>query len=92
MCHLQHKTLPPHFEFIQLEPNTSIKKSTTLSNMKMYYQLKKNDSQPILVNYNDDQFILRILDTVTYTPLGSFSFQSVSSFLNKIKKPIKNKV
>ena len=27
-----------------------------------------------------------------YTPLDSFSFQSVSSFLHKYKKPVKNKV
>ena len=60
----------------------------------MSYQLK-NDSHPILVDYGDDQFTLRILDkcnTNTYTPLDSFSFKSVSSFLNKYKKPIKNKV
>ena len=40
-------------------------------------------------------FTLRIQDkvnTVTYTALDYFSFQSVSSFLNKYKKPIKNKI
>ena len=43
----------------------------------------------------DDQFTLRIQEkgnTVTYTSLDSFSFQSVSSFLNKYRKPLKNKV
>ena len=59
----------------------------------MYYGHKKNHSQPILVDYGDNQFTLRIQDkskTVTYTPLDSFSFQPVTSFLNKYKKPIKN--
>ena len=56
----------------------------------MSYQLKKNDSHPISIDYGDDQFTLRILDkvnTVTYTPLDSFSLKIVSSFLNKYKKP-----
>ena len=48
-----------------------------------------------MADYGDDQFTLRIQDkgnVVKYTPLDSFSFQSVSSFLNKYKKPVKNKV
>ena len=63
--------------------------------MKMSSLHKKNDSHLILADYGDDQFTLRIQDKgniVRYTPLDSFSFQSVSSFLNKYKKPVKNKV
>ena len=63
--------------------------------MKMYSLHKKNDSHLILADYGDDQFTLRIQDKgniVKYTPLDSFSFQSVSSFLNKYKKLVKNKV
>ena len=63
--------------------------------MKMYSLHKKNDSHLILADYGDDQFTLRIQDKgniVKYTPLDSFSFQSVSSFLNKYKKPVENKV
>ena len=59
------------------------------------YSLHKNDLHLILVDYGDDQFTLRIQDKgniVKHTPLDSFSFQSVSSVLNKHKKPIKNKV
>ena len=51
--------------------------------MKMYSLHKKNDSRLILVEYGDDQFTPGIQDegnTYTYTPLDSFSFQSVSSF------------
>ena len=63
--------------------------------MNMYSLHKKNDSHLILVVYGNDQFTLRIQikgNSVKYTPLDSFSFQSVSSFLNKYKKPIKDKV
>ena len=63
--------------------------------MKMYFLHKKKDSHLILADYGDDQITLRIQDkgnVVKYTPLDSFSFQSVSSFLNKYKKPVKNKV
>ena len=59
----------------------------------MYSPHKKKDSHLILADYGDDQFTLRIQDkgnTVTYTPLDSFSFQSVSSFLNKYKNPKKS--
>ena len=62
--------------------------------MKMYFLHKKNDSHLILADYGDE-FTLRIQDkgnVVKYNPLDSFSFQSVSSFLNKYKKPVKNKV
>ena len=47
----------------------------------MYSLRKKNDSYLILVDYGDDQFTLRIQDKVSifkFTPLDSFSFQSVS--------------
>ena len=80
LCQLQHKPLPPHFEFVQPKPKNVIKKYITLLTMKMFYQLKKKYSHPTLVEYGDDQFTLRILDkssTVTNTPLDSFSFESV---------------
>ena len=54
--------------------------------MKMCYLHNKNDSLPILVDYGDDQFTLRLEDkgkTVTYTPLDSFSFYSISSFFKQ---------
>ena len=54
---------------------------------------QKKDFHPILVDYGDDQFTLRILDrsnTITYTPLKSFCFKSVSSVLSKNKNPIMN--
>ena len=94
-CQLQHKTLPPHIDFLQLKNDIILK--------PIHYPIKhedvlpthKIDSHLILADYGDDQFTLRIQDkgiVVKYTPLDSFSFQSVSSFLNKYKKPVKNKV
>ena len=65
-----------------------------LSQTRRCIPYTKNDSHFILVDYGDDQFTLCIQDKgniVEYTPLDSFVFQSVSSFLNKYKKPIKNK-
>ena len=62
--------------------------------MKMFCPPKKN-YLPNLVDYGDDQFTLRSQDkgnTVTNTPLDSLSLQSVSSFTNKYKKLLKNKV
>ena len=49
----------------------------------------KNGLHLFLVDYGDDKFTLRIHEkgrNVTYTPLYSFSFQSLSSFLHKYEK------
>ena len=46
----------------------------------------------ILVDYGDEQFILRIQDKrnfVTYTPLDSSSFQSVSAFQTNTQNLLK---
>ena len=63
--------------------------------MKMFHSHKKNDSHLLLVNYGDDQSTLLFQDkgnNVTYTPLESFSLQSVSPILIKFKKPTRTKV
>ena len=83
MCQLQHKTLPPHNEIIQLKPNFSFKQFHYLVKHEDALPTQKIDSHPILVDYGDDQFTLGKLDkcnTVTCTPLDSFSFNSVYSF------------
>ena len=92
---LHHKTLPPHIDFLQLKQNDILKPIHYLVKHEDVLPTQKNDSHLILADYGDDQFTLRIQDEgniVKYTPLDSFSFQSVSSFLNKYKKPVKNKV
>ena len=94
-CQLQHKTLPPHIDFLQLKNDNILKPIHYLIKHEDVLPTQKNDSHLILADYGDDQFTLRIQDKgniVKYTPLDSFSFQSVSSFLNKYKKPVKNKV
>ena len=94
VCHLQHNTLPPHIEFIQLKSNNSLKQIHYLVEPEDVLPTQKNESHPNLVDHVDDQFTLHIQDesnTVTCTPLDSFSFQSVSSFLNESKKSITNK-
>ena len=94
-CQLQHKTLPPHIDFLHLKNDNILKLFHYLVKHEDVLPTQKNDSLLILVEYGDDQFTLRIQDKgniVEYTPLDSFSFQSVSSFLNKYKKHIKNKV
>ena len=75
------KTLPPHIDFLQLK--NILKPIHYLVKHEDVLPTQKNDSHLILADYGDDQFTLRIQDkrnTVTYTPLDSFSCQSVSSF------------
>ena len=94
-CQLQHKTLPPHIDFLQLKNDNILKPIHYLIKHEDILPTQKNDSHLILADYGDDQFTLRIQDkgnVVKYTLLDSFSFQSVSSFLNKYKKPVKNNV
>ena len=80
ICQLQHKTLPPHIDVLQLKNDNMLKPIHYLVKHKNVLPTQKNDSHLILVDYGDDQFTLRIQDkgnTVKYTPLDSFSFQSV---------------
>ena len=94
-CQLQHKTLPPHIDFLQLKNDNILKPIHYLIKHEDVLPTQKHDSHLILADYGDDQFTLRIQDkgnVVKYTPLDPFSFQAVSSFLNKYKKPVKNKV
>ena len=95
MCQLQHKTLPTHIEFNQLKPKNSLEQIHYLVKNEESLANTKNYSYPILVEYGDDKFTIRIQDkgnTVTYTSLDSFSFQSLPFFLNKYKKPAKIKI
>ena len=54
---------------------------------------QKNDCHPILADYGDDQFSIRINnkgEDIHIKPLDSFSFQSIVPFESKYKKPTKN--
>ena len=95
MWQLQHKTIPPYFEFVQLKPINSLKQIHYLVEHGDVIPTQNKYFHPILVEYGDDQYTIRILDkgnTVTYTPLNSLSFKSASSFSNKYTKSIKNEV
>ena len=54
---------------------------------------QKNDCHPILADYGDDQFSIRINnkgEDIQIKPLDSFSFQSIVPFESKYKRPTKN--
>ena len=90
-CQLQHKTIPPHIDFLQLKNNNILKPIHYLVKHEDVLPIQNNDSHLILADYGDDQLTLRIQDKgniVKNTPLDCFSFQSVSSFLNKYKKTV----
>ena len=89
---MKHKQLPPQIDFSfmkdnQLEPVRYLVKHEEIKN----YQ--KNDFHPILADYGDDQFSIRInnkAEDIHIKPLDSFSFQSTVAFESKYKRPTKN--
>ena len=55
--------------------------------------IQKNDCHPILADYGDDQYSIRIKnkgEDIQITPLDSFSFQFIVPFESKYKRPTKN--
>ena len=55
---------------------------------------QKNDCHPILADYGEDQFSIRINnkgEDIHIKPLDSFSFRSIVPFDSKYKRPTKNK-
>ena len=90
---LKHKTLPPHIEFVQLNPNNTLEETHYLVQHEEVLPTQKNDSHPIVVDYSLKQYTLRIHDSgndVTSTPLNSFSFKGLNTFNSKYKRPVKN--
>ena len=61
-CQLQHKTLPPHINFLQLKNDNILKPIHYSVKHEDVLHTQKNDSLIILVDYGDDQFTLRIQD------------------------------
>ena len=56
---------------------------------------KKNDCHPILADYGEDQFSIRINnkgEDIHIKPLDSFCFQSIVPFESKYKSPTKNQM
>ena len=65
--------------------------------MKKNQTQEKNDCHPILADYGEDQFSIRIknkgedIPTKEIKPIDSLSFQSIVPFESNHKKPTKNK-
>ena len=88
---IQHKQLPPQIDFSimkdnQLRPVDYLVKHEEIKNNQ------KNDCHPILADYGEDQFSIRIInkgEDIHIKPLDSFSFRSIVPFESKYKRPTK---
>ena len=88
---LRHKDLTPQINFSimkvdQLKPVHFLVKHEEIK--------KNNDCHPILADYEEDQFSIRINnkgEDIHIKPLDSFSFQLIVPFESKYKRPTKNK-
>ena len=89
---LRHKQLPPQIEFSILKDNQIKPVHYLVKHEEIKYN-QKNDCHPILADYGDDQFSIRINnkgEDIHIKPLDSFSFQSIVPFESKYKRPTKN--
>ena len=92
---LKHKTLPPHIQFAQINPNNTLEEIHYLVQHEEVLPTQKNDSHPILVDNGTQQYTIRIHDSgnnVTTNPLTSFSFKNLNTFNNKYRRPVKKHV
>ena len=90
--HLRHKQLPPQIDFSIMEDNQLKPVHYLVKHEEIKYN-QKNDCHPILADYGDDQFSIRINnkgEDIHIKPLDSFSFQSMVPFESKYKKTTKN--
>ena len=90
---LRHKQLPPQIDFSIMKDNQLKPVHYLVKHEEIKYN-QKNDCHPILADYGDDQFSIRINnkgEDIHIKPLDSFSFQSIVPFESKYKRPTKNK-
>ena len=88
---LKHKQFPPQMEFAIIK-NDEIIPVHYLVKHEEVKSTQIHDSHPILADYGDDQFSIRINDKgndIIVKPLDSFSFKAIVPFQNKYKKPSK---
>ena len=88
---LRHKQLPPQYCSI-LKDNQLKPVHYLVKHEKIKYN-QKNDCHPILADYGDNQFSIRINnkgEDIHLKPLDSFSFHSIVPFESKYKRPTKN--
>ena len=89
---LRHKQLPPQIDFSIMKDNQLKPVHYLVKHEEIKYN-QKNDCHPILADYGDDQFSIRINtkgEEIHIKPLDSFSFQSIVPFESKYKRPTKN--
>ena len=89
---LRHKQLPPQIDFSIMKDNQLKPEHYLVKHEEIKYN-QKNDCHPILADYGDDQFSIRINnkgEDIHIKTLDSFSFQSIVPFESKYKKPTKN--
>ena len=90
---LRHKQLPPQIDFSIMKDNQLKPVHYLVKHEEIKYN-QKNDCHPILADYGDDQFSIRINnkgEDIHIKPLDSFSFQSLVPLGSKHKRPTKNK-
>ena len=89
---LRHKQLPPQIDFSIMKDNQLKPVHYLVKHEEIKYN-QKNDCHPILADYGDDQFSIRINnkeEDIHIKPLESFSFKSIVPFESKYKRPTKN--
>ena len=88
---LRHKQLPPQIDFSIMKYNQLKPVHYLVKHDEIKYN-QKNDCHPILADYGEDQFSIRINnkgEDIHIKPLVSFSFQSIVPFESKYKRPTK---
>ena len=89
---LRHKQLPPQIDFSIMKDNQLKPVHYLVKHEEIKYN-QKNGCHPILADYGEDQFSIRINnkgEDIYIKPLDSFSFQSIVPFESKYERPPKN--
>ena len=89
---LRHKQLPPQIDFSIMKDNQLKSVHYSVKHEEIKFN-PKNDCHPILTDYGEDQFSIRINNKgegIHIKPLDSFFFQSNVPFESKYKRPTKN--
>ena len=89
---LRQKQLPPQIDFSIMKDNELKHVHHLVKHEEIKYN-QINDCHPILADYGDDQFSIRINtkgEDIHMKRLVSFSFRSIVPFESKYKRPTKN--
>ena len=90
---LRHKQLPPQIDFSIMKDNQLKPVHYSVKHEEIKYN-QKNDCHPILADYGEDQFSIRINnkgEDIHIKPLDSFSFKFIVPFESKYRRPTKTK-